>query len=135
MAEDTAVYESPFPGTPHHAPAMPPCDREVPFPQDRESQAQQIIAQILRDLEVHRLPEALAIRDQTASGEPLSDEDAACLTSTIAVLDQALGLWPNHQDLRCTRENVARLCDHIMTRAHSPRSGERPGRGDRLEPV
>ena len=123
------MYESLFPGAPHHDPAMPPSDRGVTFQEDRESQTQQIIAQILLDLESHRLPEALSIRDQTASGEPLSDEDAACLTSTIAVLDQALGLWPNHEDLRCTRESVARLCDHIMTCAHSPRSGERPGQG------
>ncbi len=94
---------------------------------DHESQAMQIIAGILRDIEGRRLPEVLAVRDAIAGGEPISEEDEACLSDLIAVLEQALCLWPEHEQLRKAREAASQLCDSILTRAYASRSGAQPG--------
>ncbi len=98
-------------------------DAEIEY-QDPESQSMQIIAQLLRDVESRRLPEALDIREKIADGGTFSDDDGACLRSMMDVLDQAWTLWPQEETLARTRENAANLCGFIMSDVQVARSNE-----------
>lgn len=79
----------------------------------------QIGVQLLRDLEVQRLPEALAIRDQVLNGEPITEADRESLAHMVDALDRASALLAGEQDLTSAVRGVAALRDEILARAEA----------------
>ncbi|ESQ16538.1 MAG TPA: hypothetical protein DIW77_16375 [Chromatiaceae bacterium] len=80
-------------------------------------QRQQIAQHLLRDVETQRLPEALAIRKQVFSGEPITTAESDILAQMVKTVDQAAALMDDEQDLGNVRRGVAKLRDEILARA------------------
>lgn len=81
--------------------------------------ARQIGDQLLRAVEVQRLPEALAIRAQVLNGESITEADRESLEQMIRTVDRASNLLAGEQDLAAAVRGVAALRDEILARARA----------------
>lgn len=86
----------------------------TPSEQGWDLHRRQIASQLLRDIEVQRLPEALAIRDQVLNGESISLADRESLAQMVLSVDRISELLEDEYDLGGARESVVRLRDEIL---------------------
>lgn len=123
-----AVQDQPFKDPAHRVPACSVDSyHESATPDaDIDLRHQQIAHHLLRELEARRLPDVLALRDQVREGERLLTEERERLAELMRMLDQSADLLPDDAELPRVRQDVARLCDEILTHAHA---------NERTEPV
>lgn len=82
-------------------------------------QRTQIVSHLMRGIEMQRLPEALAIRDQVFNGEPITAADRDSLAQMVRIVDKAASLLDDDVALGRARQSVAKLHDEILARAQA----------------
>jgi len=90
-------------------------DQEDPE-QHKDLQREQIVSHLMRGVELQRLPEALAIRDQVFGGEVISLAERESLAQMVRIVDKAAALLED-DDLRRAQRAVTRLHDEILARS------------------
>lgn len=86
---------------------------------DWHMQRKQIVSHLMRGIEMQRLPEALAIRDQVFDGEPITVADRENLAQMVRIVDKAAGLLEDDVDLGRAQRSVAKLHNEILARAQA----------------
>jgi len=86
--------------------------------QDNELRREQIVSHLMRGVELQRLPEALAIRDQVFDGETISAADRESLAQMVQIVDQAAALLDD-DDLERAQRAVTKLQAEIVARAEA----------------
>lgn len=99
------------------SPSQPVAGQDTGSGQGWDLHRKQIASQLLRDIEVQRIPEALAIRDQVLNGEPISLADRETLAQMVQSVDRVSVLLEDEYDLLGARQSVARLRDEILAHA------------------
>jgi hypothetical protein len=79
---------------------------------------EQIVSHLMRGVELQRLPEALAIRDQVFDGEAITAADRDNLAQMVRIVDKAAALLDD-DDLRRAQRAVTKLQDEILARARA----------------
>jgi len=85
---------------------------------DNDLRREQIVSHLMRGVELQRLPEALAIRDQVFDGETISAADRENLAQMVGIVDQAVALLED-DDLERAQRAVTRLQAEILARSEA----------------
>jgi hypothetical protein len=85
---------------------------------DNDLQREKIVSHLMRGVELQRLPEALALRDQVFGGETISAADRDSLAQMVHIVDMAAALLDD-EDLERAQRAVTRLQDEILDRARA----------------
>jgi len=93
--------------------------------QYRDLQREQIVSHLMRGVELQRLPEALAIRDQVFNGEVISPAEQESLAQMVRIVDKAAALLED-DDLRRAQRAVTRLHDEILARSRETTERQQP---------
>jgi|GEM_PF-1771634 len=86
--------------------------------QDNDLRREQIVSHLMRGVELQRLPEALAIRDQVFDGETISAADRENLAQMVGIVGQAAALLED-DDLDRAQRAVTKLQAEILARAEA----------------
>jgi hypothetical protein len=86
--------------------------------QDSDLEREKIVSHLMRGVELQRLPEALAIRDQVFAGEAISVADRDSLAQMVRIVDMAAALLDD-DDLARAQRAVTKLHDEILDRARA----------------
>jgi hypothetical protein len=86
--------------------------------QDGDLEREKIVSHLMRGVELQRLPEALAIRDQVFAGEAISVADRDSLAQMVRIVDMAAALLDD-DDLARAQRAVTKLHDEILDRARA----------------
>jgi hypothetical protein len=85
---------------------------------DNDLQREKIVSHLMRGVELQRLPEALALRDQVFDGELISAAERDSLAQMVHIVEMAAGLLDD-DDLERAQRAVTKLRDEILDRARA----------------